>query len=129
MKIILVAILFTAILIGGALGLFLSGSKYDQLPAEKLVADTMLHLMEMSKVLVQNSEQIEAPQLCNCCNATLIGGLCPICMGNCDQTEKYKKPDYHDIPCADMDTKPEGIDDPHIGDRGHNGAYDSGNKY
>jgi len=121
MKIIAVSIVLT-ILIGGALGLFLSGSKSEQLPAGKAVADTMSHLMEMNTLLAQSSEQIEEPQLCNCCNTELIGGQCPKCFGNCDQTMPYKKPHYPDIACTDMDRRPEGINDPHIGDQSHDSA-------
>ena len=108
MKILPISIVSALVVIGLAVWLLLPGSRSEQLPVSKNMADIIVHLMEMERFLEQKSEQIEEPQLCNCCNATLVGGQCPNCLGNCDQTIEYKKPDYHDIPCDHDDRRPDG---------------------
>ena len=90
--IIPISIVAALIVIALVVWFLLPRSSSEQLPGSKDMADTVVHLMEMEKLLEQKSGQTEEPKLCNCCNSTLIGGQCPICMGGCDNSLEYKMP-------------------------------------
>ena len=102
MKVLSIAIVGAVVVIGLAVWLLLSGSQSEQLPGSKIMADTMAHLMEMERLLEQKSAQIEETpgeslKLCNCCNSTLVGGVCPICQGECDNSTGHDAPSIPDI--------------------------------
>ena len=73
------------IIVGLVLGLTLGGSESGQTPGKKVMTDTRAYLMEMSRLLGERAG-LDNPELCCCCDAQLVNGVCPYCGQSCDQS-------------------------------------------
>jgi hypothetical protein len=84
-NIIILAVCGVVVVVGLVLGFTLRNSGPAQTPGKKIVTDTMAYLMEMQRRLDDRNE-LEEPQLCDCCDTPLVNGECPFCRGSCDQS-------------------------------------------